>query len=161
MARKKATPKNQAVKNRDVGAAARVITALDLAIAGNDWLTIAQQASYASPGAAYNAVQRELKRRIDVRVDALRTLHLARLGRLRTIYYPKAMAGDGWSLDRVLRIDERESQLMGLDVVHEHAPTPPTIIEVSATVAQALRGNGDTPPPLTIDGEGGQDDGRI
>jgi len=134
-------PKTPGVKpSPDVEAAARALAALDLAIAGNDWQTVADQAGYASRGAAYNAVQRELKRRIDCRVDALRTLQLARLGRLRTVYYPKAMGGDGWSMDRVLRLDEREIALMGLDAVRDAAPALPTIIEVNATLAQAIRG---------------------
>lgn len=100
---------------RDVNAAVRAITALDLAIAGHDYEHIAAAAGYGSRGAAYKAIQRELQRRIDPRVDTLRSLHLARLARLRTVYYPKAMGGDGWSMDRVLKIDEREALLMGLD----------------------------------------------
>lgn len=127
-------------KHRNVPAAARVIAALDLAIEGHDWQTIANQAGYASRGAAYDAVQRELKRRLDTRVDSLRDLHLARLGRLRSVYFPKAMAGDGWSMDRVLRLDERESALMGLDAVRENTPQMPTIIEISAVTTQAVRG---------------------
>lgn len=130
----------QRVQRRDVNAAARVVTALDLAIAGHDWETIAHQSGFGNRGTAYKAVQRELERRIDERVDALRALQLARLGRLRTVYYPKAMAGDGWSMDRVLRLDERESALMGLDATRDAAPTAPTIIEIASPLTQALRG---------------------
>lgn len=113
--RKRANRATQRAQRRDVCAAARVITALELAVAGHDWQTVADLSGYGNRGTAYKAVQRELERRIDQRVDALRALHLARLGRLRTVYFPKAMAGDGWSCDRVLRIDEREAHLMGLD----------------------------------------------
>lgn len=114
MARRKSA-KTSGVQRRDVNAANRAVAALDLAIAGHDWDSIAKQAGYASRGSAYNAVQRELERRIDSRVDALRTLALARIMRLRTIYFPKALDGDGWSMDRCLRLDEREAALMGLD----------------------------------------------
>ena len=136
-------------QRRDISAAARVVTALDLAIAGHDWETIARLSGYASRGAAYTAVQRELKRRIDERVDSLRTLQLARLGRMRTVYYPKAMEGDGWSMDRVLRLDERESQLMGLDAVRETQMAQPPIIDISMPLAQAVRGQTLTSPLAT------------
>lgn len=111
-----ATTKTQGVKpHRDVDAASRVIKALDAAIAGHDWQTVADLSGYASKGAAYNAVQRELDRIISKDVETLRTLQHARMMRLVSVYYPKAMGGDGWSADRVVRFDERDAQLMGLD----------------------------------------------
>lgn len=115
--RKNDSDKTQRVKppTRDVNAAARALHALDLAIAGHDWQSIADVAGYASKGAAHNAVQRELDRRLAAKVDTLRDIQHARLMRLIQVYYPKAIGGDGWSADRVVRFDERDAQLMGLD----------------------------------------------
>lgn len=148
MARRKRSAETQTIQLRDINAATRVITALDLAIAGNDWETIANEAGYGSRGAAHKAVMRELSRRIDARADTLRTMQLARIGRYRTVYYPKAMAGDGWSLDRCLRIDERESALMGLDAIRGNAPSTPAVIEIPDSLARKLRGIGPALPLL-------------
>lgn len=128
---------------RDVNAATRVIVALDAAIEGHDWQTVANQAGYGSRGAAYHAVQRELERRIEPRVDYLRQIHYERLQAYRRVYVPKAMAGDGYSLDRCLRIDEREAQLMGLDARDMVALNPqgPVILEIPADLAAAIRGD--------------------
>lgn len=114
--RKKAAENTRGTTTRDVNAALRVVTALELCLQGHDWDTIARQSGYGSRGAAYNAVQRELERRIVPKVDLLRQMQWERLKRYRTVYDPKAMAGDGWSLDRCLRMDEREAALLGLDM---------------------------------------------
>lgn len=135
--RKSAEAKTQGGKTtRDVNAAVRAIQALDLAIEGHDWQTIASRAGYASRGAAFNAVQRELDRTITKKAAAYRDLHLARYGKYRTVYYPKAMKGDGWSLDRCLRIDEREASLLGLDAQAEMAI--PSNITINAPGAEAV-----------------------
>lgn len=109
-------PKTPGVKpSRDVNAAARAVVALQLALEGHDYQTIANRAGYASKGAAFNAVQRELQRTLQPAADAIRTMEVARLDGLLTVYLPKAMSGDGWSMDRVLRIMERRAGLLGLD----------------------------------------------
>lgn len=138
--RKNAKAKTQGVKpSRDVNAAVRVITALDLAIAGHDWQSIATSAGYASKGAAFNAVQRELERRIAPRIDTLRQMHYQRLQAFRQVYVPKALAGDGWSFDRCLRMDEREAALFGLDVVPaESQSAQMLIVAVPQTVIDAV-----------------------
>lgn len=103
------------VVTRDVNAAVRAVAALQLALEGHDYQTIATRAGYASRGAAFNAVQRELKRLIQHPAEEVRRMEIARLDGLLTIYLPKAMAGDGWSFDRVLRLMERRAGLLGLD----------------------------------------------
>jgi|SRR5579862_3125341 len=100
---------------RDVNAAVRVKAAIALALAGNDWDTIAAQSGYPSRGAAFKAVQRELERTLRPACDEYRNLESLRLDALLTVYWPKAMSGDGWSFDRVLRLMERRSALLGVD----------------------------------------------
>lgn len=152
---KNATQGVQPYQRRDVNAAARALTALDLAIAGHDWQSVAELSGYGNRGSAYRAVQRELERRIDERVDKLRTLQLARIMRLRTVYYPKAMEGDGWSMDRCLRLDERESALMGLDAPKAEVTGLAPIIEISAATAAAIRGQAPAlPAPIESEAQG-------
>lgn len=113
-------PKTPGVKpSRDVNAGARAAVALALALEGHTYQTIANQAGYASKGAAFNAVQRELQRTLQPAAEAVRRMEVQRLDGLLTVYLPKAMAGDGWSFDRVLRLMERRAGLLGLDAKHD------------------------------------------
>lgn len=104
---------------RDVNAATRVLAALQLRREGHGWAVVAAQSGYAGPGPAHRAVQRELNRQIIVNVEDYRREQLDQLDQLQTVYWPKAMSGDGWSFDRVLRLMERRAALLGLD-----APKP-------------------------------------
>lgn len=119
-------PRRRAAKNqtektssrlqiRDVNAVVRVKNALSLYLAGNSWQTIADSSGFASRGAAYNAVQRELQRDLQLASEEIRRAELMRLDSLVSVFYPKAMSGDGWSCDRVLRIMERRALYLGLD----------------------------------------------
>jgi hypothetical protein len=100
----------------DVNAAVRAGQALNMRKLGYTYDRIAQHCSYRDRGAAFHAVQRELKRTITPVAEDVRTLELARLDELLTVFYAKSMKGDGWSMDRVLRIMERRSAYLGLDV---------------------------------------------
>lgn len=100
---------------KDANAAMRAKLALELHLAGHRYDDIAAQAGYASRGAAYNAIKRELLRQVEAPAAEVRAAELARLDAYLTVYHKKAMAGDGWSLDRCLRISERRGRLLGLD----------------------------------------------
>ena len=107
--------KHTAIAQKDVNAAVRVRDALQMRQLGYTYERIAQQCGYGSRAAAFNAVQRELKRQLGPVAEDVRELELSRLDQLLTVFYAKAMKGDGWSLDRVLRIMERRSAFLGLD----------------------------------------------
>lgn len=113
MARKGPT---QGVQRRDVNAAARAFTAFDLICAGYTYEEAAQAAGYGNRGTCWHAVQREMARMADEKAENLRKQHQRRLQRLRKVYMPKAESGDGWSADRIIRFDEREAHLLGLDL---------------------------------------------
>lgn len=108
--------KTHRVKRHDVNAALRATQAVDLIAAGYTYAEAAPIAGYASSGACWNAVHRELDRTRFEHADDYRKMHVRRLQRLRKVYMPKAEAGDGWSADRIVRFDEREAQLLGLDL---------------------------------------------
>lgn len=107
--------------SRDVNAGARAAMALQLALEGHTYDEIARRVGYASKSGAFGAVQRELKRMLRHPAEELRQLEVARLDGLLTVYLPKAMSGDGWSMDRVLRIMERRDALLGLAIRPDQA----------------------------------------
>lgn len=131
----------QGIKTRDVNAASRAALALQMALEGHDWKTTAHLSGYASAGAAWNAVQRELQRTIQPLADEVRKMEIARLDRYLTVFDKKAMTGDGWSLDRCLRIMERRAALLGLDARTDAsaiAAAQVVIREYPAGVAEAV-----------------------
>lgn len=101
---------------RDINAGLRAAQALNLRKLGLTYDAIAQQVGYGSRGAAYTAVQRELARTLQEPADELRKLEAQRLDDLYRAMIPKALKGDGWSVDRCLRIMERRAALLGLDI---------------------------------------------
>ena len=122
---KKSTTKAQQPA-RDINRAQRVKLATQMRIEGHEWETIAAACGIrGGKGAAYNLVNNALKAEQREASDELRTLEALRLDTLFQVYYPKALGGDGWSLDRCLRIMERRALLLGIDTKTgtENAPT--------------------------------------
>ena len=99
----------------------RAKRALESALQGHCWETVAADAGYPNRGSAFKAVQRELQRTLRPIAEEYRTLECLRLDALLEVYYAKALGGDGWSMDRCLRIMERRATLLGLDVRPESA----------------------------------------
>ena len=123
----------------DVNAALRAQKALQMRQLGHTYDRIAEVCGYGDRGSAFRAVQRELKRTITPVAEDVRELELTRLDQLLTVFYAKALKGDGWSMDRVLRIMERRSAYLGLDAVQTGASLTPVIIEVPQSLAASLR----------------------
>lgn len=109
----------QGIKTRDVNAAQRAAVALQCALQGHNWTTVAQLSGYASAGAAWNAVQRELQRTIQPLAEEVRQMELARLDALWRIQFAKACdpanKSADWNVDRCLAIMERRARYLGLD----------------------------------------------
>ena len=133
-----AKPNKQGVINRDVNAAQRAQLAVKYRAQRLTFDEIAQKAGYASPGAARNAIQRELQRTMSIDVDELRREELDMLDRLHAAVWPlavvEAVAYDQaskepiavdekgkkkvtnlFAVDRIVAISERRCKLMGLD----------------------------------------------
>jgi hypothetical protein len=129
----------QAVINRDANASQRVQLAVKLRAQRLTFDEIAHKAGYASPGAARNAIQRELQRTMSTNTDELRREELDMLNRLHASVWPMAVlevaAFDEamkepvsvdekgkkkqpnlFAVDRIVAISERRSRLMGLDL---------------------------------------------
>ncbi len=120
--------KTQEVKHRDVNAAQRVIMALDLLNRRFSYDEIASRCGYASRGAAYNAIQRELKRRIHPKIDELRDQELSILDAIHQKVWIEAFETpnkDGeiktnlWAVDRLLELSRDRRKLLNLDITPE------------------------------------------
>lgn len=89
--------------------------ALRLRRMGVPYPDIARRAGYADRRGAQRAVYRELEAQGADDAHEVRKMEVERLDFLLMAMWNKAMRGDGWSVDRVLRIMERRSRLLGLD----------------------------------------------
>ena len=100
---------------RDITAAQRVQDALKLRLAKATYEEIAEQCGYGSRASAYNAVQREMERRISSRVDEIRLEETMLLDALQGTLVPLALAGDLGAVDRMLAVMARRAKLHCLD----------------------------------------------
>lgn len=96
-------------------AAQKQAEAMRLRASGMDFDRIAQRLGYANRAGAHRAVMSALKKTLQEPADELRTMEAERLDRMLEGLWEKAIAGDTWSVDRVLSIMERRAKLLGLD----------------------------------------------
>lgn len=100
-------------------AADRSRQALELRMAGATYSRIASALGI-TKGAAHKAVARAMeavRAESDEVAEAYRDLELARLDRMQMGLWNQARSGDLAAVDRVLRIMERRSKLLGLDAL--------------------------------------------
>jgi len=123
--------KNKAPK-RDANAAVRAAMAVNLRAQKLRFDDIAKQCGYASAGACYNAIQRELQRTVVTNVEQLRREELVILDRLHAECWDLAMdkenKGRLFAVDRLLAIAERRAKLMGLDIPVDNAVAAASIV---------------------------------
>ena len=116
----------QSIQRRDPNAADRVTLALKLRLQKKTYDEIAKAAGYADRASAYNAVKREMDRRIVSGVDELRREESLILDALHNAVMPLVMDGTKCNLfavDRVLAIMDRRARLLGLDIKPEDQVT--------------------------------------
>jgi len=92
----------------------RAQKALQLRTMRVSWESIAKQCNYASRGAAYNAVQRELQRIPREAAKELRTAELEALDVAQRAIANRIARGDFAAIDRMLRIMDTRAKLTGL-----------------------------------------------
>lgn len=93
--------------------------ALEMALAGASYDKIAQECGWKNRSSAFRAVERAMKDWAPVDNDDVRTLRereLARLDRLQSAHWMRALQGDSRSTELCLRISDRRSKLLGLDM---------------------------------------------
>jgi hypothetical protein len=113
------------IQNRDVNAAQRAKTALELRAQMLTYDQIATRCGYATRDAARKAILREMDRVIVKNVEELRDTELHMLNILHGECWTSFMdKGNQWryqEVERILRISERRCKLMGLDVRADEA----------------------------------------
>jgi len=106
--------------SRDANATSRAEHAIQLRRQRLSYTEVAARSGYASAGAAYNAIQRELERTVVTAVDDLRREEIDMLDRLHAEVWPLAMdptyKGRLFAVDRILAISDARRKLMGMDV---------------------------------------------
>lgn len=90
--------------------------ALDLRISGNSWATVANQLGYKDESGARHAATRLLDRTDHELADEFRSIEGARLQKLLSAYWQKALDGDLDSAVYCLRVIDRRAKLFGLDM---------------------------------------------
>lgn len=107
---------------RDINRATRILEAQRLRVAGWEWEAIATHLGIrGGKGAAYALVNNALIQALREGDAAMRELENRRLDALHLVYWTKAIGGDGWSHDRILRQMEHRAALNGLKKPAEDA----------------------------------------
>lgn len=114
--------------------------ALELRKAGWQFIDIANELGYKDASGSYHAVASALKKTLQEPADELRQLEATRLDQLLLGLWPKAIKGDTWAVDRVLKIMERRAALLGLDAPVKREDTLHVMIQTFAKKAAAAAG---------------------
>lgn len=100
---------------RLIDAALRQSEALRLRLEGRKFQEIADELGYANKATAYNTVMTALSEVTTEKSAELRNLELLRLDAMHQALWEKALGGDLPAVDRILKLMERRSKLLGLD----------------------------------------------
>lgn len=99
---------------RQVADATRRAKALELRLAGASWQQTADGAGFASAGAAFNAVKREIDAIPRENAELLVQQELERLDRLQMAHWKNARNGDTFATGTVLKVMDARAKLLGL-----------------------------------------------
>lgn len=121
--------------------------ALELRLKGYSYQDIADEVGYKTKGAAHTAVAGELKAIPREAADQAREAELSRLDQMQKAMVNAAMAGDPMAVDRVLKVIEARSKLLGLyDLADTEDPaqqrTKDALTEFLQQAAQAVAPRG-------------------
>ena len=105
----------QKASPRRIASAEKQRQALELRKAGASYDQIAEKLGWRGRSGAFNAVMRALRKTIQEPADDVRKLEVERLDALLLALWPQARQGNQGAVDRVLRVMERRSKLLGLD----------------------------------------------
>ncbi len=106
-------------------AAWRKAKAVELAVEGHTYDTIAEQVGFANRGTAHRVVRKALDEQVAENVQQLRETELARLDALQAALWPAAMAGHLDAAQQVADIIDKQARLLGLYPTGRHKPEKP------------------------------------
>lgn len=106
----------------------RQARAVELAISGHDYDTIAREVGYSNRGTAHRTVQKALRQRTVEGVDQLREVEVQRLDALLKAHWEQAIDGDVVAANVVLRVIDQRVRLLGLEWTADATLTGPVSI---------------------------------
>lgn len=108
-------PRGQHSQLKHYSAKERQRQGLELRKAGATYQQIADQLGYKHASSASKAVKKALDSLVTESADDLRVIEVARLNHMMLAIWDRIQGGDLKAIDRGLRIQQRMSELMGLD----------------------------------------------
>jgi hypothetical protein len=125
-------------------ASIRSVRAIELRAGGATYAAIAKELG-CSTGAAFNAVDRGLRRWVKEPLDTVVTMELQRLDALLRAFWSRAVGGDVDAAAFVLKVLERRARMLGLDA--------PKKLDVSMIVQRWAEQSGLDPTDVLIAAE--------
>lgn len=104
-----------AMAAKRINAAERRLQAVEMRKRGETWEKIAEVCGYKNRGAASGDINKYIKELPQENAQNLRKIEIERLDQLLNAMWDKAMKGDGWAVDRCVKIMERKAKLTGID----------------------------------------------
>lgn len=100
---------------RRIASAERKRLAMGMRKRGCTWVEIAEECGYSSARTAAAEVNKLITEIPQENANNLRKIEIERLDQLLNAMWDKAMKGDGWAVDRCVKIMERKAKLTGID----------------------------------------------
>lgn len=123
--------------------------ALQLALAGVDYQTIADTVGYNSRQAAHKAVKSAIDMTIKPMAEDVKQMQLARLDKMLTAIWSQVTKGNLSAIDRAIKLEERRARLMGAD-----APTKTDVTSNNERIEFVIKPSiPDQVPPDTTGGK--------
>ena len=122
--------------------------AVELRLSGVDLTTIAERLNYSDPGHAHQRIMALLKENAQAPSDDLRKVEAERLDALMQSRWQKALDGDDYAMDRVLKLMHRRAALLGLDT-----PADNPLANLSEINVKVVYDYGTPPDALDEDGD--------
>ncbi len=128
---------NQGGKNQqgptDYNLAQRETQVMQLRLQGLGFDAIAQQVGYTNASGAWKAWKRVLSRMPVVETKHEREESRMRLDAAVAAIWKRVQQGDLWAIDRLIALEKRRAELMGLDLSQDDATGPSVVVrEVTA-----------------------------
>jgi len=89
--------------------------ALQLALAGEEYQSIADKVGYNSRQAAWKAVKSALNKTVTEDAEQVKLMQMRRLDRMLKALWPEVLQGNVKAILAAIRVEERRAKLLGLD----------------------------------------------
>lgn len=111
---------------RRLAALERHLEALELRKYGKSYQFIADALGYRTPSGAYKAVHSAIKKTLQEPTDEVRRMELERTELLLDKLFGQLKSGNHSTINMILKVLDRRSKYLGLDMPHKIAHTDPS-----------------------------------